>query len=526
MALTRTAGKQAVGRPAVDSSARGKVRIGLKRLVPVSERPKPIKKVISRAVSTSKLTSQASTCELTVSPTGDSVEPMRTEEEDNAQKKQVISQPSEPDHTGTGEEWTHVVNKNTARRVAQAEKSLEAFRQRLTHSASGVFCVSLYRRIENNINGVTVFEEAPFTEGILPLCSEICKVFPFAKPISRNGRIQIWTNTVEDAREVLKTTCLLGIPVITKCNQLNHNWARITGVDRGYSVVDILAALSWCGVLEVKRESSRRKVGENLVSFDTDRILLKFTGVPPPEVTLAGRTYRVTLHAGSPLSCYRCQKLGHISANCKNEIACKKCGSSSHLVAECRNRPRCVNCKGPHTSSSAQCPLRAIAMEKRKSLMETRLVQQLKSAHPSAEIGTISEPAHTPEVFASDQAESTGLPPKSYAAVVRSMVVEADSNSVIRVNLPGPTPIPKKKKDKLGKSTVNLKKRVFSITATSKSTSKKASSKDSPLKLIKPIVQMLEAVCPDAVAYLRKFMASLGPLLSMLQGMSGRFSDH
>jgi hypothetical protein len=64
------------------------------------------------------------------------------------------------------------------------------------------------------------------------------------------------------------------------------------------------------------------------------------------------------------VQCYTCQKIEHISRNCRTKIVtCRICGSTEHEIDEngrpiCNNKEnkKCQNCEGPHTSSYAGCP--------------------------------------------------------------------------------------------------------------------------------------------------------------------------
>ena len=180
----------------------------------------------------------------------------------------------------------------------------------------------------------------------------------------------------------------------------------------------------------------------------TDRVLLGFSGMPPAEVQLAGKTHTVVLHAGSPLICYRCQRYGHKAATCRNDALCRRCGRSSHQATECKNTPKCANCKGPHAASAPNCPLRAFEAEKRKALMKDRLVQKLEASHPDVLIQTVSSYGQPATTQATPETESSGelsASKRTYAAVLlsRSVVVDTLAGPEVRVNLPGPAPIPK-----------------------------------------------------------------------------------
>lgn len=57
-----------------------------------------------------------------------------------------------------------------------------------------------------------------------------------------------------------------------------------------------------------------------------------------------------------PLQCRRCQRLGHVSAVCRNSTVCPRC-SEQHDADTCRaTELKCTNCQGSHAASSKDCP--------------------------------------------------------------------------------------------------------------------------------------------------------------------------
>ena len=57
------------------------------------------------------------------------------------------------------------------------------------------------------------------------------------------------------------------------------------------------------------------------------------------------------------IRCFKCQKFGHISMNCKSAITCGHC-TGIHKYKDCTMKheaPKCVNCSEAHTSDSTSC---------------------------------------------------------------------------------------------------------------------------------------------------------------------------
>ena len=262
----------------------------------------------------------------------------------------------------------------------------------------------------------------------------------------------------------------------------------------------------------MKRESVKKRIEGELRAFPTDRVLLQFDRVPPTEVFLACKAHKVVMYAGTPIACFKCQKLGHTAASCRNDIACKRCGQSGHLMEKCKNSPRCVNCKGPHISSSSCCPLRAREIEKRKAWMENYLVQLLKADHPEASKISVVDTARAsdqPRAPAASNA-SSDTAKQSYAAAVRSVVIDTAEGQQVKLNLPGTTSLPPApKKNKLPKKPTGSFRKKKTLKA----------KRSLPISL-KPVFRLLNAMCPRAAKCLRSLTNALGPLMSVLLSMS------
>lgn len=211
------------------------------------------------------------------------------DEIENTDHSPIVSEEI-PDNTG--EAWTEVISRDTQRRISNAKKSLEELRARIDEKSNRVFCVLVLKRTWRVVEGSTVFEGSPFDDGMPPVCAEFVRMFPFARPISKNGKIQVRTNTVNEANEVMKITVLRTPAVITRCTQLEQHWTRTTKVDRGFSELDIRTTLDSIGVTEFRRETAERRINGELIPTPTDGVLKRSTRY--------GRTRKKILQSNPP----------------------------------------------------------------------------------------------------------------------------------------------------------------------------------------------------------------------------------
>jgi Zinc knuckle len=64
--------------------------------------------------------------------------------------------------------------------------------------------------------------------------------------------------------------------------------------------------------------------------------------------------------------CFKCQRFGHLAAQCKQQPRCGKCGDSGHCTQECKidGKVQCALCEGNHEAWHTKCPART--KEKRR----------------------------------------------------------------------------------------------------------------------------------------------------------------
>jgi len=139
---------------------------------------------------------------------------------------------------------------------------------------------------------------------------------------------------------------------------------------------ELISCLKGQGVVAAKRFLGKR--GGREVRLPT--IVLTFGTPELPERVWAGFYYvRVKPYVPLPLRCYKCQRYGHGSAQCKKEAICFRCGEKDHEGSICQADSKCVNCNGSHMSSSRDCPkwkeeceIQKIRTEKKVSFPEAR----------------------------------------------------------------------------------------------------------------------------------------------------------
>ena len=112
----------------------------------------------------------------------------------------------------------------------------------------------------------------------------------------------------------------------------------------------------------IKAERIFKRRGD--IKIPTSQILLHVEGPLPEFVRLGWRRHRVSTYIPPPTRCYKCQRFGHIAANCgAKKEKCPIC-SGPHPYAECQVKDThrtdktasCPNCKGPHPASYQGCP--------------------------------------------------------------------------------------------------------------------------------------------------------------------------
>jgi len=115
-------------------------------------------------------------------------------------------------------------------------------------------------------------------------------------------------------------------------------------------------------VVEVKRLNRRLKINGEIKYIPSRTICLKFTGqILPKYVFLCRNRYEVSPYISKVKICFSCQRIGHISKNCKGKPRCLYCDGDKHdsptSCPKTKDDPRCINCQGEYLATSYECPL-------------------------------------------------------------------------------------------------------------------------------------------------------------------------
>lgn len=117
---------------------------------------------------------------------------------------------------------------------------------------------------------------------------------------------------------------------------------------------EVVEGLSSRGAIAARRTILR---GDG-VKHKTRHIILTFAITTLPDAVKAGYLrYRVRPYVPNPVRCFKCQRFGFGSRNCRGSDRCAKCSSKEHLSDVCESNPKCANCDGKHAAYSRSCPL-------------------------------------------------------------------------------------------------------------------------------------------------------------------------
>jgi len=126
--------------------------------------------------------------------------------------------------------------------------------------------------------------------------------------------------------------------------------------------VENLARENEIRIKEIRKLTPTSRWGEAQVVILCDTEKEQRSMLDKGGITMGGRWIPVNefFESNRPRQCFRCWKLGHFAASCRDEERCLRCGEPGHKVGDCMGEPRCINCQGSHAANDKKCRPRSL----------------------------------------------------------------------------------------------------------------------------------------------------------------------
>ena len=184
------------------------------------------------------------------------------------------------------------------------------------------------------------------------------------KPL-KNGNLLVKCETVTQVNALLLITHLnlqtgIKIPVTASTLPQPDSKCIIRNVPLQINEEEILDCLKQIKVKFVKRLTFKNSSNEMTAG---KTVLLHFDSCVAAEVVRLGYlNFETKLYIPKPLRCFKCNRFGHVSANCKCNVRCTTC-AQNHKTKSCTETVlKCSNCGGEHSAASRQCPRYAMIL--------------------------------------------------------------------------------------------------------------------------------------------------------------------
>ena len=189
----------------------------------------------------------------------------------------------------------------------------------------------------------------------------------------RGASLKITCVSEQQKQRALRSTQLGNVVIITslpnserrkqqEATQMRHQRVVITGVPTDIEASEIIEET---GAIEVRRIYKRSSSGEKELTTATVLSFSCSIEEIPSRVQIGYLTFKTKTYIPLVTRCYKCQKYGHISSNCRKEQnTCPAC-AGPHSYEECQTRDskKCANCGGAHSASFRECPKYVIAKQ-------------------------------------------------------------------------------------------------------------------------------------------------------------------
>ena len=238
--------------------------------------------------------------------------------------------------------------------------------------------------------------------------------FDFESNRERNVLI-VHVNDNEEAEKVMKIQSIGGVSVRGKKKECIKR-----GIIKGVPLYLSNEQLKECieSSVEITEVIRQKRYNRDLKKLeDSYAVMVVFTGnFLPPSVWCCGRKKEVFVYNRRILQCFKCQRYGHVQKNCRaNEPVCLRCcGKHESVSCPLKNSDpaekvkfyKCANCKGCHSSTSRECPIR----QQNRNILE--MAEKYNMGYRRAQVmyRTYAQAIHSNQIHSAKSTQRSGLP--------------------------------------------------------------------------------------------------------------------
>nr|XP_042912113.1 uncharacterized protein LOC122272451 [Parasteatoda tepidariorum] len=187
-----------------------------------------------------------------------------------------------------------------------------------------------------------------------------------------SGDLLVETISEKQTTSLLKTQTIGNIPItVTPHNTLNISKGVISDKAlQSLPIEEILEGLSNQGVIDARHITIKK--GTEIIN--TQHLILTFnTAQLPTDVKAGYRNCKIRPYIPNPIRCFKCQKFGHSTSNCRGKETCSRCSQPDHSFKTCSLPEKCVNCTESHSANSRNCP----KWKQEKQILNIKVTQNL-----------------------------------------------------------------------------------------------------------------------------------------------------
>nr|XP_042913060.1 uncharacterized protein LOC122273069 [Parasteatoda tepidariorum] len=185
-----------------------------------------------------------------------------------------------------------------------------------------------------------------------------------------SGDLLVETVSNKQTMSLLKSNKIDNIPIIvTPHNSLNISKGVITVKSlQELSVTDIVQGLSNQDVIDARHITIKK--GNDIIT--TQHLILTFNSATlPTDIKVGYINCKVRPYIPNPLRCFKCQKFGHSTNNCRGKETCLRCSQPNHTFKTCTLPEQYINCNEPHSANSRQC----LKWKQEKQILNIKVLQ-------------------------------------------------------------------------------------------------------------------------------------------------------